>query len=99
MLTSGEIEKLEKRALGGLSGYTSDVNITCYVYGRDVLALLNDRREILVELDTLKCLSGEKVPDPMSQTVMAPEMEVLQEVAVAPDKKGRASRDSASAKG
>ena len=40
MLTHAELEKYEKRARSALNGYTSDVNITCYVYGKDVLDLL-----------------------------------------------------------
>ena len=88
MLTSEEIDKLEKRALGGLSGYTADVNITCYVYGKDVLALLNDRREILAELDMWKRLAdGRGVSHPP-----LPNPEVVLQEAQVPGKKGGGKR-------
>lgn len=35
-----ELVKLQKRAESAQSGYTADVNITCYVYAKDVLYLL-----------------------------------------------------------
>ena len=45
-LTAFDLEKLEKRAQTALNGYTADVNITCYVYGADVLTLIKEVREL-----------------------------------------------------
>lgn len=37
-----KLAKLEKRARDACSGYGSDVNITCYVYGQDVMELIQE---------------------------------------------------------
>ena len=34
-----DLDKLEKRAQDAINGYSADINITCYVYAQDVLAL------------------------------------------------------------
>ena len=50
--TSGrpiDLELLEKRAQSAVNGYTADVNITCYVYGQDVRALVRDIRSLKEE--------------------------------------------------
>ena len=42
MVTDSELNTLERRAQNAINGYTADVNITCYVYGQDVLTLLKE---------------------------------------------------------
>ena len=57
--TSGrpiDLELLEKRAQSAVNGYTADVNITCYVYGQDVLALARYVRNLEQENRNLKAL-------------------------------------------
>ena len=71
---------LEKRARNAINGYAADVNITCYVYGCDVLALLQhvknlQARTLEVELENERLrdtaasieqglVSSVKVPEP-----------------------------------
>jgi len=54
VLNLADLDKLEKRARNAVAGYGSDVNITCYVYGKDVLMLLDEVRELSRENDALK---------------------------------------------
>lgn len=54
-----KLDTLEKRAQNALSGYTHDVNINCYVYGRDVLELVGEVRELR---GRLKAVSAELQP-------------------------------------
>ena len=49
MLTDSELNTLEQRAQNATNGYTADVNITCYVYGQDVRALVRDIRSLKEE--------------------------------------------------
>ena len=51
MLSDDELGTLEKRAQNALSGYTHDVNITCYVYGQDVLMLVQEVRRLKEECE------------------------------------------------
>lgn len=53
MLSDTEIQKLDQRARNAVNGYAADINITCYVYGQDILALLRDREELRKELRNL----------------------------------------------
>lgn len=41
-----DLDLLEKRARNAVHGYPSDVNINCYVYGRDVLALVQQVKKL-----------------------------------------------------
>ena len=52
-LTNADLEKLEKRARSALNGYSADVTITCYVYGTDVLALLDEVKKLKGENERL----------------------------------------------
>lgn len=56
MLDEQQVKRLENRATSGLNGYAADVTITCYVYGADVISLLNERRVLLGEIDRLQAL-------------------------------------------
>ena len=53
-LTNTDLEKLEKRARSALNGYSADVTITCYIYGTDVLALLDEVKRLDGEVKKLK---------------------------------------------
>lgn len=54
VISAEEVNRLEKRASNAVNGYTSDVNITCYVYGQDVIKLLNERQLLMEEIERLK---------------------------------------------
>jgi hypothetical protein len=60
MLDPKEIDKYERRAANAIHGYAADENITVYTYGRDVTALLNERRDIIIELGKWKMLAEER---------------------------------------
>ena len=62
MIEAKDIEKYEKRAANASQGYHADVNITCYVYGADVTALLNERLELLKQVATLEKHLKEREP-------------------------------------
>ena len=57
-LTNTDLEKLEKRARSALNGYSADVTITCYVYGTDVLVLLEEVKKLTGERDRRSGSSG-----------------------------------------
>lgn len=40
MMEDLDLVKLEQRASKAINGYSADVTINCYVYGKDVLALI-----------------------------------------------------------
>jgi hypothetical protein len=54
MIEAKDIAKYEKRAANAIHGYAADENITCYTYGRDMTALLNERLELLKQVATLE---------------------------------------------
>lgn len=54
LLDPKPLETIERRAQNAVNGYAADVNITCYVYGADVCALLNERRRLLAIVDRLR---------------------------------------------
>lgn len=48
-LTPEDIDRLEQRARSTANGYAYDTNISCYVYGQDVLALVREVRRLREE--------------------------------------------------
>lgn len=52
-LTNPDLDILERRARSALNGYSADVTITCYVYGTDVLALLEEVKKLNGENERL----------------------------------------------
>lgn len=59
-MTDADFKRYEDRAHNAISGYSADVNITCYVYGADVLALLKEIKELKLANELLKSSVDQK---------------------------------------